>query len=392
MPSKETSSWSRSPCLVTPCCVLRRCGKTTAMVSSRRRLGQLGRHIAGSSGTADTENPPALDVLALDVQRRKAEAVADERFDEAQELKDTLAVLDGSVHASIPAGQLGPGADTTLDEKVEFFQRCGYCPVQALEGEQLLRTQAAFREHSARVKREWMAAKEEGEGVEGLGYASGGNGFARSYFDIPHFIEQDPSFLDLLDNPRTTEVLRRVIGEGSGSYIYGGADTIQVAHVQARTVPPEQEGGYISWHRDIGGRPWRHKELCQHVKVMIYFSDVAEDGGCTVVVPGSHRVLEGPQLLGRSFGGGGNRGTGAGGGAAPQSEMPYHKKFAVPAGTAVLMDTRIWHTAFSNTSGVDRWGVILTYTPRTHRQLGMVVDNARSVPTATRQLYCAAAS
>ena len=45
-----------------------------------------------------------------------------------------------------------------------------------------------------------------------------------------------------VDNERTNEVLRKVIGEGSGSYIYSGADNIQVAHIQARTVPPEDEG------------------------------------------------------------------------------------------------------------------------------------------------------
>ena len=67
--------------------------------------------------------------------------------------------------------------------------------------------------------------------------------------DIPQFVEQDSSFLDLLDNEKTTEVLAQLIGEGSGSYIYSSADNIQVAHIQARTVPPERDGGYTSWHR-----------------------------------------------------------------------------------------------------------------------------------------------
>ena len=67
--------------------------------------------------------------------------------------------------------------------------------------------------------------------------------------DIPQFVEQDSFFLDLLDNEKTTELLAQLIGEGSGSYIYSSADNIQVAHIQARTVPPERDGGYTSWHR-----------------------------------------------------------------------------------------------------------------------------------------------
>ena len=167
-------------------------------------------------------------------------------------------------------GVLGPPASAPLDEKVAFFRRHGYVPVWgALEGEALRRTQAAYRQHSLRVKAEWEAAKLSGTGVDGLGYEEGGEGFARSYFvraathfacclgkpteaaaqDIPQFVEQDSSFLDLLDNEKTTEVLAQLIGEGSGSYIYSSADNIQVAHIQARTVPPERDGGYTSWHR-----------------------------------------------------------------------------------------------------------------------------------------------
>ena len=67
--------------------------------------------------------------------------------------------------------------------------------------------------------------------------------------DIPQFVEQDSFFLDLLDNEKTTELLAQLIGEGSGSYIYSSADQIQVAHIQARTVPLERDGGYTSWHR-----------------------------------------------------------------------------------------------------------------------------------------------
>ena len=80
-------------------------------------------------------------------------------------------------------GALGPPASAPLEEKVAFFRRHGYVPVWgALEGEALRRTQAAYRQHSLRVKAEWEAAKLSGTGVDGLGYEEGGEGFARSYF------------------------------------------------------------------------------------------------------------------------------------------------------------------------------------------------------------------
>ena len=151
--------------------------------------------------------------------------------------------------------------------------------------------------------------------------------------------------------------------------------------------------------------PWQHVDgLCQHIKCFIFLETVPKNGGCSSCVPGSHLVRhhwsEHPVLRGKTFQGAGNREAGD-----PQDSMPHHVKFAVPAGTAVLMDTRCCepsaaaalalplsltkrlvpsagHTAMPNTSQQDRYNVILTYTPRTHRQLGMVEDNKRILDAA----------
>ena len=49
----------------------------------------------------------------------------------------------------------------------------------------------------------------------------------------------DPSLLDLLDPPPLMETLDAILG----------GDNIRCIHIQPRTVPPEDEGGYTSWHR-----------------------------------------------------------------------------------------------------------------------------------------------
>ena len=50
--------------------------------------------------------------------------------------------------------------------------------------------------------------------------------------------------LDLLDPPPLLEVLGHIIGP-----------ELRLCGVQSRTVIPESDGGYTSWHRDTGGPP-----------------------------------------------------------------------------------------------------------------------------------------
>ena len=53
-----------------------------------------------------------------------------------------------------------------------------------------------------------------------------------------------------------------------------------------------------SWHRD-GSTPdaYEKPSPAHDIKVFIYFDDVDEDGGCTSVIPASHKLPDGPTTV-----------------------------------------------------------------------------------------------
>ena len=80
------------------------------------------------------------------------------------------------------------------------------------------------------------------------------------------------------------------------------------------------------------------------------------------MVPGTHRLPEGPQqTLARSFNQGGRTAEELAleGVELLHTNMPNHFRAAMPAGSAMFFDTSIWHTGMPNTSGQDRRGVIM---------------------------------
>ena len=93
---------------------------------------------------------------------------------------------------------------------------------------------------------------------------------------------------------------------------------------------------------------------------MTVFFDVPENGAPTAVVPGSHRLPEGPEhTFVQAFRGGGILGDGVATSvnASPGEQallelkdMPNSLRLPLRAGSAVLFDTATWHTAFPNHS------------------------------------------
>ena len=108
-----------------------------------------------------------------------------------------------------------------------------------------------------------------------------------------------------------------------------------------------------TWHRD-GSVPDGYTEgasPAHDIKVFVHVFDVSDDGGCTSVVPRSHKIPQGPDVV---FGEETLK-------SMDQRTMPNCLSFACSAGTAVLIDTAIWHTALENTSGQARQSIILGY-------------------------------
>jgi hypothetical protein len=112
--------------------------------------------------------------------------------------------------------------------------------------------------------------------------------------------------------------------------------TIRCDGCGPRTYPADADReGYTYWHRDHPDPSNWPYPARRNIKMFLYLSDVAEDGGPLGVVPGSHRLKAGPwETLRASF-----KSSMTLDADLPQEAMPNHYKFAAPAGTALLFDT-----------------------------------------------------
>ncbi|MDP6037257.1 MAG: phytanoyl-CoA dioxygenase family protein, partial [Candidatus Latescibacteria bacterium] len=161
---------------------------------------------------------------------------------------------------------------------------------------------------------------------------------------IPNVLELDDIYLDLMSYPSTFPIMEKVIGPD-----------IQLIGIQARTYPPAPEA-YIRWHRDCP--PFDHPQYALKSKLFYYLFDVEENGGCTSFVPDTHRSVEDIPKF-----------------DTPE-EMPGHIKMTAKAGTAVIFDTRLWHTAMTNTSQSSRICLIYNYAPFWFKQYASTIEQA----------------
>ena len=329
-------------------------------------------------GAAAAEPAVVLELGADDVDLsaihdRLAAAVATQDFAAAAQLQQALRCLTPAPAPLSPAA--GTDAATVAAQKA-FMDEHGFLVVPLYAGDALARLQASWRRVQEPAVREWAAAKRQGVGIKGHGFANSplgstqefcergtpvtfrGRLLARRWMDIPaqdFFAEScdaqgDDILLGLVDHPLLVPVLRAYLG-----------DEVQLAGVSPRTYPShpddDDEGSCTFWHRD-GSKPDGYTEPtdAHDLKVFVNLADIPADGGCTAVVPRTHKLRSMPhELFGaRAF----SRENGTG---VNLERMPNAMPFAVPAGTACIFDTACWHTAMNNTSAVDRQSVILGY-------------------------------
>jgi len=146
-------------------------------------------------------------------------------------------------------------------------------------------------------------------------------------------MEHDPVLFDLLEHPRVFPLVRELLGP----------DLMALDHDYFITPP----GAAIpqGWHFDFDLPGVDHPRSRLAVKVFYVLQDIPPDGGATLVLPGSHLVPGGTLL--------------------PNSEVPEDLPGAVPmalpAGSAYLINDRIYHSAGNNRSQVHRRLLIYTY-------------------------------
>ncbi|MBI4532002.1 MAG: phytanoyl-CoA dioxygenase family protein, partial [Candidatus Latescibacteria bacterium] len=157
-------------------------------------------------------------------------------------------------------------------------------------------------------------------------------------------------FLDLLEHPRTLSIAEAFIGPD-----------IQMID-NALHVKPAGTKAHTKWHRDThtwcysieewgegDQKTWERIRACEtpsfKMKIFFFIDDIDEDTAPFSVVPESHKLdVE----------------------TVPQyddlTDMPNHVKLVGKAGTAVLWNGHIWHTAMDNVGHTARRVLIYNYT------------------------------
>jgi ectoine hydroxylase-related dioxygenase (phytanoyl-CoA dioxygenase family) len=145
-------------------------------------------------------------------------------------------------------------------------------------------------------------------------------------------MEHDPALFDLIEQPRIFPLVRELLGP----------DVMMLDHDYFMT-PPGAEIPY-GWHFDFNMPAVDHPRSLLMVKVFYVLEDVPEDGGATLVLPGSHRTPPEAEMPN----------------AEVPEDLPRAVKMALPAGSAYLITGRTYHSAGNNRS--DRYRHLLIYT------------------------------
>ena len=128
---------------------------------------------------------------------------------------------------------------------------------------------------------------------------------------------------------------------------------------------------HAGWHHD-GHHPECGKTLMQS-SVIWYLTDVPRDGAAFTVVPGSH--LRSREDLARAC---------AQVGTEADAPMPGAWPIAAPAGTAIIMNSNIWHASQPNCSPLERRTVHLYYHRPWVKPTGIVRDGKAYMPRLAR--------
>ena len=229
------------------------------------------------------------------------------------------------------------------DQICRKLDRDGYVLIEdVLLSDELKRVQETFYrvENETRAKWSDSLSGEVGFKPYGLGHD------AHVVFPI---IDYDDLFVDLLEYPLTIRIAQRV----------QGPDIMMVDN--ALHVKPAGTPAHTGWHRDTGTwkydssswdenvmNSWEEIRGCDapHFKIKVFFiiDDIGHKTAPFSVVPGSHKFPEAPE-----------KGT-------CLDAMEDHVRITGPAGSAIIWNGCIWHTAMDNTDIRARRMLLYNYT------------------------------
>lgn len=145
----------------------------------------------------------------------------------------------------------------------------------------------------------------------------------------------DLQFIELARHPRVLEIARAIVG----SYL--------ILHLQnGIIVHPQRKHHQSAWHRDL---PYQEFVSSRPLAVNVYIclEDFSRESGGTAFLPFSHREEKLPSL---------------------EVLEALEEQPEIPAGSAIVFDSMIFHRAGHNTSGRVRRGINQVFTTGILRQ------------------------
>lgn len=156
------------------------------------------------------------------------------------------------------------------------------------------------------------------------------------FLEIPAILEYDPFFFELALHPRIFPRIREALG----------TDVALIDH--AYYITPA--GGSLdgeAWHTDVRKRVpgVHHARSSMMVRAMIALSDIGEDGGATLVLPGSHREPDGTPIPR----------------VETPEEMPGAVRLTCKAGDAYFFNGNVLHAPGTNRGTTTRRVLLFNY-------------------------------
>jgi len=210
---------------------------------------------------------------------------------------------------------------TLTEEQRRFFDANGYLMIPgALTAAELAAVRAAAGEAEAR----WRADP-----------ALPGTRIPE-FEEIPGIMEYHPVLFDLVEHPAVFPRIREILGTGIGL----------VDHACYITPP----GGLIdgtAWHTDVRTRVpgVHHAGSTMMIRAMFALTDIAIDGGATLVLPGTHRQPDDTQIPS----------------VATPEDMPGAIALTCEAGTAYFFNGNVLHAPSNNRGTVTRRVLLYNY-------------------------------
>lgn len=159
---------------------------------------------------------------------------------------------------------------------------------------------------------------------------------------VPGFIRYDQSIAPFLADPRMLALVEALLGPH-----------VRISFTTGTINYPGNERG--GWHGDwpfnqnnAGHIPAPYPDATMHITTLWMLSPFTCENGGTLIVPGSHRSNNNPT---------GNNGV------DPNAPYPTEMQATGPAGSVLVMDSRMWHATAPNRTEQPRTSVVVRYAP-----------------------------